>query len=211
MNFQSSKLCTLHKTHTIAATFLDGLQDAALVPESALPCNASVSVDSKVPMIGLYISSSAVGGALFMLIVIITTVVMVKCIQRWKHRQTECKQIQSAHIISQLNLNHHDISHGSNNRITLHASHRPPVSHKTGIVASNPIYEGVVYETTPGESFKSLQSSPSTPTADSALSNRYTFGNNTPDPMLLPPRKLHVTAALSHLTTENEKANKNSQ
>ena len=55
--------------------------------------------------------------------------------------------------------------------------------------ASNPIYERAVYETIPGESFKSLLSPgsiPSTPSADSAT--RYVFDHDIA-PTIPPPRK----------------------
>lgn len=60
------------------------------------------------------------------------------------------------------------------------------------IQASNPIYEGAVYETIPGESFKSLLSpgsTPSTPSADSAI--RYIFDHDIA-PNIPPPRKESV-------------------
>lgn len=57
--------------------------------------------------------------------------------------------------------------------------------------AKNPIYEGAMYETTPGESLKSLlspSSVPCTPLADAAI--RYTFDF---PPRLPPPRKGSVS------------------
>ena len=57
--------------------------------------------------------------------------------------------------------------------------------------AKNPIYEGAMYETTPGESLKSLLSPcsvPCTPLADAAT--RYTFDF---PPKLPPPRKGSVS------------------
>ena len=67
--------------------------------------------------------------------------------------------------------------------------------------AKNPIYEGAMYETTPGESLKSLLSPcsvPCTPLADAA--SRYTFDF---PPKLPPPRKGSVSIP-PKLETHNE-------
>ena len=65
---------------------------------------------------------------------------------------------------------------------------RVPTSLK--IQASNPIYEGAIYETTPGESAKSLPDStmsPNTPSAEQTC--RYTFDLA---PKLPAPRKMSL-------------------
>lgn len=57
--------------------------------------------------------------------------------------------------------------------------------------ASNPIYEGVMYEITPGETLKSLDcNTPSTSLAGSAATIRYAFNMG---PTLPPPRKPSVS------------------
>ena len=58
--------------------------------------------------------------------------------------------------------------------------------HNLRVEACNPIYEGVMYETTPGELFMSV---PNTPSADSTSFSRYTFDIS---PGLPPPRKTSV-------------------
>ena len=69
---------------------------------------------------------------------------------------------------------------------------------------SNPIYEGAIYETMPGESFKALlspTSTPTTPATDSAT--RYLFDTN----MLpnLPPLRKESTGQMPILDSDKEK------
>ena len=71
--------------------------------------------------------------------------------------------------------------------------------------ANNPIYDGVTYETTPGESLKSLDCSvPTTPSVDSSSTSRYTF--DMASPKLPPPRK----SSISYKERSKNDNNKNS-
>ena len=77
-------------------------------------------------------------------------------------------------------------SGGYNNHLRVQTLERPS---NLKLQESNPIYDGAVYETMPGESFKALlspTSTPTTPATDSAT--RYLFDTNVL-PNLPPPRK----------------------
>ena len=81
------------------------------------------------------------------------------------------------------------------NDVNIHEQCSKPSNLK--LQASNPIYEGAVYETMPGESFKSLlspgcSSIPNTPNTLSASTSRYAFSYDTA-PNLPPPRKGSVS------------------
>ena len=66
---------------------------------------------------------------------------------------------------------------------------RPP---NLRLESDNPLYEGAMYEVTPGESLKTLSFVPTTPSAEA--STRYMFDMA---PQLPPPRKLSVCQSTS--------------
>ena len=110
-----------------------------------------------------------------MLIVVIMFIVLLKSIHRKKRNSTSRLWLTSHDQLDIKNNGNSVLQHRQN---TL----RPP---NLKLEASNPIYEGVLYETTPGETLKSLQSPPVTPSND--LTFRYTL-DTTPQPP--PPRKV---------------------
>ena len=168
----------------IVDTFFYGFHGQEL-PSNFRPCSASESINEQIDTpVGTYVAISTIGGALFMLIVIITLIVLLKNIHRKKRNST-----------SRLWLTSRDQLDNSNgNSILQHRQNtlRPP---NLKLEASNPIYEGVLYETTPGETLKSLQSLPVTPSND--LTFRYTL-DTTPQPP--PPRKASKIQSQSRST-----------
>ena len=143
-------------------------------------CNTTDSInEQKSIAIVKYVASSALGGALLMLIVVAILIALIKYLQRKK-----MNSMSRLTCHNQLDIDNHEISGSSELQQKQHTL-RPP---NLKLEASNPIYEGALYETTPGESLKSFQSPPVTPSND--LTFRYTLDTT---PKLPPPRKMSTT------------------
>ena len=114
-----------------------------------------------------------------------------------KRNQSSSKQLQSEYelflilIFYPLHVHAASIQDNNNSHSMQQPRTRPS---NLKVQANNPIYDGVMYETMPGESFKCLlspttTSTSNTPLADSAT--RYELDQNTV-PSLPPPRKSSV-------------------